>query len=250
MAASTSLEFYFTIDPGARPAPKPLLFHHIPGATGLSFRNAAERHFKAAGSGRMEIPKGKAALKAAGDWPGGFLATFARLDEETGLAAVLSQHTSELQDATAAPILAIMEEPVGFFENRVAVRAAEIIRQCANGMAIETLLVEYDLANPQARSLANAKIPPRQPETAAEQAEWAERADALVARYRIFPASSYGAFAHYCREEYGLDDVGEPDGQKRPQAVADTAIAAVREALGAIDPVWFDRLIYERIAAR
>lgn len=247
MAASTSLEFYFLFDPDKRPARKPLLFHHIPGVTGLGFRHAVAEHFRVTGAGRLEIPRGKAGMKAAGIWPNEFVAAFDRLREETELAAVMSQHTAELQEATTEPILSLMEDPDAFLENRIGVQAAAIVKLLRKGLPADRLLEEFDLANPQARSLTRAKLPLRQPDSVEDRAAWAKQADALAARFDLYPVERYDQFATHCRDAYGLADVGAAEGQKRLQPTATTAIAAAHEAFGDTDPVWFDRMIYARI---
>jgi len=240
MAASRSIEFYFVVDSARRPFAKPLLFHHVPGGPGLSFRNALAHFMAKAGSAVIEIPKAKATLKAAEAWPSRFLDLYRELSE-AGLIAVLSQHTNELEPVASDPILTILSEPDAFFAETVAASAASIGKELSADEPGDRWLTR--IANPQARAIVQRKIPVFAPDDAAERQRFEALAAEAARRYRAFNADSYDTFADYCRETYGIDEAGHRDEPKRPPEIAGRVLSDVGTALRGRDPVWFDRLL-------
>lgn len=247
MATSSSIEIYFSVDLDRRPFTEPLLFQHIPGGPGLSFRNAAARFLGESGSAIIEIPKAKAAMKAAGDWPARFIGLYERLSRWAHIDAVLSQHTSVLADVVSAPILTILSDPDAFFAALVGSRAASVVRDQGTNRSIEDIVAR--LTNPQAKALVNTKIPPYPPSDQTEFSRLEAIAAKIAQRHMIFHADRYGAFAAYCQQTFGLDAAGSRDGAKREPPVADEARALIRDFLGDRDPVWFDRLVYDRTSS-
>lgn len=243
MAATTSLEFYFSVDRMQRAEP-PLLFHHGEGAPGLSFRQKIARLFNSRGSGQVEIPKAKAGMKIAGNWPAGFVAMFRSFEETVGLQAVLSQHTAELADVTDAPILSVLADPDITLAAAIESRWRRLATT-AGTQDFPALIAEHGLANPQARSLVRLKIPGEPPDNPEQRARWAAEADRIAARFTLFRSEAYEDFLAHCRDHYGIPIDGAPDKIKRASAGAQVAPDLRRRIIDA-DPMWFDRMLHER----
>ena len=249
MAASTTLEMFFSLDPAPRLVSKPLLFHHIPGSVGLAFRTAIGRFLGQPGAGIVEIPKTKAHLKSAGNWPDGIRSMFDGLNAFASVDAVLGNYTAFLADVTSAPIVSLVEDPDKYLFRAVAARAISLAGNINRTGSIEAALVGQNLTNPQTHAFYRVKIPDFAPESGAETKRWSALIDRIADRFTLFRADNYQAFVDHCRREYGIPDAGVPEKRKRSAPGASALVQDVKASMATRDPIWLDRMLYQRITA-
>ena len=250
MAASASLQIFFSLDPAQRPVSKPLLFHHIPGSTGLAFRNALSRFLEEAGDGGFEVPKVRTGLKAAGEWPTGIPSLFENLSKVVCVDAVFSHYTALLAEITPAPILSLMRDPEEYFLAAVIHRSRRLTDTLNRTGSIRETIVNHDLTNPQMHTLRRIKIPNDPPQSASGMRRWADIVDQIVQRFTLFRAVDYDAFVNHCRREYGTPAIGPAEKDKRLSQDANALLVEVQSLMNDRDPIWLDRMLYERIAAQ
>ena len=250
MGISSSFEIFFSLPGQASPLRRPLYFHHVPKTAGTSFR-ASVRDVIRDGLSLIRLPGVREVLQSGdGTWPEGlreFCRTvLPRVDHQI----VMSHYTALLEDQLPGEVVAIVREPTsqllsvaGFFSRRVI------------GIADrrpDRILAATKINNVQTRSFTDEEIPAFAPASPKKMAYWVGVVDRIVDRFTLFRLSDYERLLEYVADEHGLIL------QETRKKTASNA-ASVKEAQGVVeraieasgrDPVWLDRILYERVRAR
>ncbi len=247
MAGSGALDIYLSfLEDGSNKAP-PLFFHHVPKTAGTSFRAAVERALLS--SSKITIADVKDVVQARGTWPQGIVDLYRRVADLAPVTAALSHYTSLLANEVPYPILSLVRDPDEQFRSAIEFRAGSY-------NALKPIRILTRSSNQQMRSLSglmdHKSIPVRMPDDKREMRRWLRLVDRVVGRMTLFRMADLPALLEFCRQEYGLA-LDELHKKRRTQArpMMDTALMDEVERLaGEHDPVWLDRILYERVAKR
>lgn len=247
MSVSSALEVYLSLREEDPDQPPPLFFHHVPKTAGTSFRAAVGLALEPRAT-KVAIPDVRDILNERGDWPGGIVQFYRRAVAFGRPVAVLSHYTNYLAAETDRPILALIREPEAQFWSSIHFRSRNYARLGANR------IVERH-ANMQVRSLAGMPsdhaIPLRKPRGPRKLGRWIELIEQLAERMTLFRTEEYGAMLEHCRDVYGLTlkelHKKGPQRQRRKSLLPERAETDIRAIAEANDPVWLDRMLYERV---
>ena len=234
---SSAHDVFFWFDPSDRP---PLLFHHVPKTAGTSFRSAAVDAFARAGALRLSIENLRRRLRENKRRPNDIRPLIHRLVELGPLAGMMSHYTA-LVDDLPMPILALVREPEAQLWSWANFKATVHNRFTPEEIAARS-------SNMQIKSLTGAEdIPAERPE--GDIAPYIELVDRAVARYRLFATAEFSKLLEYCGDTYGLRiEAGRREKDRGNQTKLNAGIArGLKAHLRNRDPVWLDRILYQRV---
>ncbi len=241
MPGGADLDLFLSIVPGKAGQP-PLYFYHVPKTAGTSFRSAVTAALLRDGSSHVVIADVEAALKARGEWPVGFAPLHDRIAALGQMRACLSHDTVLLADHVTAPILSLVREPEAQFWSRVWFDP-----KLAATLTPRRIVKRF--GNQQMKSLSRVAIPLRRPESDVAMLPWLDLVAKVVARMTLFRVSDFALLLDHCHRDYGLTlaEQHKKDGARRRAAAGGTAEPALRALVEEHDPVWLDRILYERV---
>ena len=251
MSASSALEIYFSVDPAKRAFRRPLFFHHTPKTAGTSFRFAVSHFLTEHRLGRLVAPNIRANLKATGLWPDGLGHLYRSVAIRDRVEAMMSHYTALIANEIDAPILSLVRDPDDHLLSFIAFHADSMNRKFVATGSAEQIFRDPKVSNAQMRSLCgpDVSIPIERPESDADTTRWSELVEEIVERFTLFRMADYGRLLDHCRRHYGahLIEVREKARSRDPSSEA--LLAAVRPLLRSRDPMWLDRLLYQRLAS-
>lgn len=212
-----------------------LLFHHIPKTGGSSFRAAVLRSLGERGFVRAVLPTIKETLRSVDAWPNGIATLLNQLGSPD---AVLSHYTAFLAKITEDPILTVIREPDKQFWSNVN------FQRWLPGMTPKGIARKS--SNMQVRSLLRIEVPPWRPR---KVAPWIGLVDEVVERFSVFRLEAINDLVIHCSEAYGLDiELGHKKNSSR--TLDENLQSRIELEFDRRDPVWLDRMLYERVVAR
>lgn len=249
MSSSSSLEVYFSAAPDRAILNRPLLFHHTPKTAGTSFRFAVRHFMTEQGAGRMVMPAVRANLKASHHWTGGLADLYHMVAFENRIEAVTSHYTALLADVVADPILSIVREPMEHYASFLAFHSGFARQYIAGKGSPEELIRHAKFNNPQLRSfwMPHISLPIEQPKTRAEMDRIEDLVDRTLARFTLFTMADYPVLLDHCRRVYGAHLIEVREKRRPPDPANDDLLAMIEPHLRSHDPIWIDRLLYDRV---
>lgn len=249
MGISGSFEIFFALPGQASPVRKPLYFHHVPKTAGTSFR-AGVRDAVGDSLSMIRLPSVREVLAQGGGWPQGLTAFCGDILPRIDHQIVMGHYTALVENQLPGEVLAVVREPTshilsaaGFFSQRI-IDIGE--------RRPDRILATNKINNVQMRSFTTEEIPPFAPRSIRKMAYWSALVDRIVDRFTLFRLSDYRRLLGYVADEYGLvlkevraKTASPAPSVKKAQRIVERAMEVVER-----DPLWLDRILYDKVAAR
>lgn len=195
----------------------------------------------------MVVPDLQLRIAKITDWPSWLSRTFSAAMTMGTPNAVMGHYTALISDLITDPIVALVRDPDQHFESSVAFFSDKIGERLHRD-SIGAVLQLPRLNNPQMRSLSGVDVPAFKPADGAEIQRCIALVDDVVDRFRLFRVEDYPQFLSYCENEYGVPLMEYKAKPRRRHEEAAAILDALRPSRDDDDPVWLDRLLYERVA--
>lgn len=243
---SGNLEVFFAVERDRPILKRPFYFHHVPKTSGTAFRHAARQWLWSQDAGELIAPHFGRLTDAAAGGDNPLAAYLGAVAGVARIEAVMGHYTARLASAIDDPIVAMVREPDAQLASQLAFQPRQLKKL---GRAV----LETGAANnPQMRSLTGEDIPLREPAEPGERQRWLALVERTLERFTLFRSEDRGALIAHCAEVYGLPVAEQPRLKVRaPDEAVDRRVDKMMKiAKRKHDPVWLDRILYERVAQR
>lgn len=238
---SGNLEIYFSVRDAV--LKKPFFFHHIPKTAGSSLRYVVRRWLLDAGCHSLIVQD--AARELSEGWPDSVARHVKAVAELGRLEAILSHYTARAADILPGHVVALVRNPDDQLASNLRFHPSLLKSK------LRAIFKKPLVNNSQIRSLTGRDFPNFAPKSNKDRRRWRSEALEMVRNCSLYRSEDYPAFLGICRDEYGM--VGLQEGPRRkvgktsPDIEDRLPLLAVE--LERNDPVWLDRVLYERAAS-
>lgn len=239
---SGNQEFFFVTDPARQLLARPLFFHHIPKTGGTSIRAAARAWMWENDAGEIIAPHFERELRSAGAWPKGVIRFFEATKAVARVEAVMGHYTSVLAPAISDPIIALVRDPTEQLASNLTFRP--------NRLALlgDGIFDDPRIANAQMHSLTQLAIPRDAPE-GTDLTHWEEVVEETIERFALFAYEDRRQLFHHLETDYGMALAEGSRLKPRPaDPHVDEIVAGLMAKARQRDPVWLDRILYNRVS--
>ena len=248
MIGSGAFEIHFSLPGETRLLKQPFYFHHTPKAAGTSLRQSVREWLERSGQrGSVVVPRIESRLKHSGHWPDELFSFYESMKRDLVVDVVMSHYAALLSDRIEGPIVALVRDPEDHFYSSLAFFSIRLAKVRERRSDLRWFLSRPRINNAQISSLSGRPVPPFAPASAEEKKPWLELVEHVVSRFTLFRVKDYSRLLDHCLSAYGMDvhEIRRKTG--KPDAQADALAEIVEEFPPGQDPVWLDRILYDRV---